>query len=672
MNHDTHHHESTRPVPAAIDAEQAVLGAMMLSDKALADGMEHLDESDFYRRDHRIIFRAICNLRHDGQPADAVTVSAYVEQNHADDLSSAYVIDLANNTTTANVTAYIELVRERATSRRLIEAGTAIVESAFTDTATTAYATALSQVTAIQPRVSLTELPPVDLFDDSLVVDLRPEWCPPHLSEFVFASSRVKGSPPEVLFLSSLIACSMACHDDFRVQPRPNEPGWTEPARLWGMIVGDPSARKSPPMKLALAPLNEMNFRMADRYLGQKRHYEETLKTFHEQEKTRRKAQAKGDVYIAPDETPDNAPEQPRQERIIVHDATIEKLSDMLADNPRGLLYTNDELAGWFASMDMYSKSGSSGRDRSCWLKFYDGGSLIIDRMSRDTTIVDNASMRVLGAIQPDRIRSLASRMDDDGLLQRFIIAVIPPQSRRPSDEPEPADLIKKYNGIVTQLWNTVPGGRQVVRMSPEAMDWQNKLSELTDSLIGNDGLPSMLRSGLAKWAGLFPRLCLTYHMIGCAAGKVYPTSVMLQGTTAERVYNLMRHWILPNAMTFYSGLLGNASPAMSLAKQAANAILGRAMTRVSNRDLTQFVSAWRSSPDWLQRQAIQCLEQSGWLMPARVEDGKRAASWPVNPRVHVEFAAKAARVAYYREQASNLLVELKQAKNARNAAAPD
>src|SRR5690606_28902594 len=76
-----------------------------------------------------------------------------------------------------------------------------------------------------------------------------------------------------------------------------------------------------------------------------------------------------------------------------------------------------DELEGWLRDMIRYS-SGSS--DRPFWLEAYGGRSFTVERVGREPLTVDHLSIGVMGGIQPDRLRNLLLRADDDGLLARF------------------------------------------------------------------------------------------------------------------------------------------------------------------------------------------------------------------------------------------------------------
>jgi replicative DNA helicase len=126
--------DALRVPPHSIDAEQAVLGGLMLDERAWERIADKLDENDFYRKDHRLIFRAIGELANKNLPCDAVTLGEWFESNGLAELvgGTGYVIQLANSTpSAANIAAYAEIVREKSILRQLIDAGTEIVGDGF-------------------------------------------------------------------------------------------------------------------------------------------------------------------------------------------------------------------------------------------------------------------------------------------------------------------------------------------------------------------------------------------------------------------------------------------------------------------------------------------------------------------------------------------------------------
>src|SRR5688572_32330417 len=126
--------DALRVPPQSVEAEQAVIGGLMLAPDSLDRVGDFLTEHDFYRRDHRLIFRAIRDLSDKGRPFDAVTLGEWFESNSLSEQigGTGYLIELASSTpSAANIRAYAEIVREKAVMRQLIEAGTEIVNDGF-------------------------------------------------------------------------------------------------------------------------------------------------------------------------------------------------------------------------------------------------------------------------------------------------------------------------------------------------------------------------------------------------------------------------------------------------------------------------------------------------------------------------------------------------------------
>ncbi len=123
-----------RTPPQDENAEQSVLGAMLLSKDAIADVVEVLRGTDFYRPAHELIYDVVLDLYGRGEPADAITVAA--ELTRAGDLARAggapYVHTLvAGVPVAANAGYYAGIVREKAILRRLVDAGTKIVQIGY-------------------------------------------------------------------------------------------------------------------------------------------------------------------------------------------------------------------------------------------------------------------------------------------------------------------------------------------------------------------------------------------------------------------------------------------------------------------------------------------------------------------------------------------------------------
>ncbi len=124
----------TRVPPHSVEAEQAVLGGLMLDNATWKQVADRLREEDFYRQDHRLIFRAITELFDDGTPFDAVTLAEWLRSRNQLEQAGglAYLATLARDTpTAANVRAYANIVCEHARLRELIRVGTELYNAGF-------------------------------------------------------------------------------------------------------------------------------------------------------------------------------------------------------------------------------------------------------------------------------------------------------------------------------------------------------------------------------------------------------------------------------------------------------------------------------------------------------------------------------------------------------------
>jgi replicative DNA helicase len=125
--------DKLRLPPHSVEAEQSLLGGLMLDQRAWDQVADVLRVEDLYRADHRLIFSAVADLVERNQPPDAVTVSEHLQRNGQLEAAGglAYLARLVEDTpSAANIRAYAKIVRERAMLRKLIEIGGDIAASA--------------------------------------------------------------------------------------------------------------------------------------------------------------------------------------------------------------------------------------------------------------------------------------------------------------------------------------------------------------------------------------------------------------------------------------------------------------------------------------------------------------------------------------------------------------
>ncbi len=126
--------EALKIPPHSVEAEQAVLGGLMLDNQSWDKIADRISHEDFYRHDHRLIFNSLMDLARKDKPFDVLTVSDSLKtQNNLEEAGGeVYLFELANNTpSAANISAYSDIVRERSVLRQLISAAHDIADVAF-------------------------------------------------------------------------------------------------------------------------------------------------------------------------------------------------------------------------------------------------------------------------------------------------------------------------------------------------------------------------------------------------------------------------------------------------------------------------------------------------------------------------------------------------------------
>ena len=123
-----------RSLPQSVEAEQSVIGSMIIDKTAIAKVLEGLEEEDFYRDGHKVIYKTILEMFRTDIAIDLLTLLEYLKS--TDMLERAggvtYITELSSSVpTTANLSAYIKIVTDKSTLRKLIKASTAIIEESY-------------------------------------------------------------------------------------------------------------------------------------------------------------------------------------------------------------------------------------------------------------------------------------------------------------------------------------------------------------------------------------------------------------------------------------------------------------------------------------------------------------------------------------------------------------
>jgi len=213
-------------------------------------------------------------------------------------------------------------------------------------------------------------------------------------------------------------------HDDWLVIPN-----------LWGGVVGRPSMLKTPSLNEALRPLARLEIDAKEAFDNSVNGYEVDLLEYQARKdglksEMKQVASGKGNrsmESVKAEFLQLEEPERPAIHRHKTNDATIEKLSELLNENPCGLLLFRDELVGLLTSWDKPGRES----DRAFFLEAWNGtGAHTTDRIGRGTIFTENLCLSVFGGIQPSKLTSYLYQsmhgLENDGLIQRLQMLVYP------------------------------------------------------------------------------------------------------------------------------------------------------------------------------------------------------------------------------------------------------
>lgn len=369
------------------------------------------------------------------------------------------------------------------------------------------------------PEPISSSLPPVEAFVPGLL--------PPALRGYVFDVAERQQSVPDFVAVAALCGLAALIGNRVRVAPKQND-DWLVVPNLWGAIVGAPSAMKSPAMKSALGPVFGLEEEMrkdweadvkaqgvddALRALEAKEVKKSAEKVYKSEGKDAARA-ILADVVPSGDAAATPCP------RIVVNDATVEKLGELLNENPRGLLLVRDELPGFLSRMEREDFAS----DRAFYLEAFNGdGQFTYDRIGRGRVHIANCTLSLIGGVQPSRIGPIVKGALDgttnDGLIQRLQLAVWPdarPEWKWVDRTPHRA-FLEAYEQVfrgLHALESGSPEHPQVLRFCDLAqkmfVDWMTEIQ--TEARSGK--LSPVLEAHILKMPKTVASLALIFELV--------------------------------------------------------------------------------------------------------------------------------------------------------------
>lgn len=308
--------------------------------------------------------------------------------------------------------------------------------------------------------------------------------------------------PQEYILGAFFANISVAIGNSFQVKIKD---GWNERANLYIVLVGSPASRKSPAISLIGKDLQEIQNYKNFCYRLKLNKYKNELKKYN--------IASKKGVYS-------EEPEKPIRERLIINDFTVEKISELLQQNPSGLLIEADELSGLIKGFNQY-KSG--GNDREFFLSMFDNKSYSVDRKSLDDAlIINNPFLSILGGIQPEKLKNLLNEAKDpnDGFIERLLF--IYPEITRKLEFPENVisyELKERIRNLFYRLddvryWDDVKNTPITIKLSDKANELNKNFYVELEQLVSDNIYPQSFEGVLIKMQKITAKLALNLHLI--------------------------------------------------------------------------------------------------------------------------------------------------------------
>lgn len=491
------------------------------------------------------------------------------------------------------------------------------------------------------PLPMADELPPV--------VPFFPDLLPSRLRPWVMDIAERMNCPPDLVAIPAMVAAGALVGRRVGIRPQ-SRTDWTEVGNLWGCVVARPGSLKSPAANEALAPLRRLEALAAEQNgdaVAKHKAAEAVFKlereaadiTARQALKAKGVKDGHGDAMAA--FTALAEPERPPMKRFLTSDATVEKLGEICADNPDGVMVYRDELLSLFADLDNPEKASARGFFMTGWSG---AESYTFDRIMRGTVRVAAVNLSLCGTTQPIRLASYirdSLKRYDDGMVQRLQLLAWPDFSQefREVDRYPNSDARRTAHDCYTELANLdvqeigaqrddmgASGAVPFLRFCGEAQesfsDWRSGL----ERKVRGDDLSPQLAAHLAKYRGLVPRLALICHLANGGSGPVSLEAAVQSWRWAD--------YLESHARRAYASLsLDSAEAARMIWRRLAKGDLANPFTA---RDIQR--KGW-SGLTGKERVAsgLATLLDADWLMATPIETGGR-------PSIQYSFNPKAMR----------------------------
>ena len=447
-------------------------------------------------------------------------------------------------------------------------------------------------------------------------------------------SSEYASPPPEFTAVPLMVGAAATLGNQWAIAPKAKDLSWKVPPVLWGAIIGRPGTKKSPCMNKALAPLLEIETKLADAHTQRLQKYQSD-KLLHDALLKKAQNQATKTGTVPSLSLP---PEEPQPERLITNDTTVQKLSEILRGSPRGVAVVRDELVGLLEGLEATSQEGA----RAFYLTAWNGTQPYrVDRVARGSFVIPRLSVCVLGGMQPGKLQNYVRQATrggngDDGLMQRFQLLVWPDVSPdwvdvdRTHDQQALDDVMSALTRLRDLTATDVNAKAEMfgdvayLKFDTQAQAHYNEARKWFEVSVRSGALSPTLEAHFSKYPSMIAALALVIHLVDDGFGPVNLDATKKAVAWAQY---LARHAKRAYGAADNSAALAGKTLADKITK-------GGLMSGFTVRDVKR--KGWQNLvKDDDVRAALEWLVDTNWIVGEdRKGSGRPTTVYTINPKV--------------------------------------
>jgi hypothetical protein len=408
-------------------------------------------------------------------------------------------------------------------------------------------------------------------------------------------------------------------------------PGFKVPPVLWLMTLGDPADKKSPGSRPMLTAIKDIEAEDRPRYQKELLDWEGKEAAYASAKKNFLAFSASPDALLgAQAPAVPEMPPQPVPLKITVSDITSQKLVRSAAERPRGLLCYLDEMNSWIRKLT----DKTSGEDRSAWVVSYESEHYEMDRVGAGAIHCENLAVSIYGNIQPQVFKQNLASLAADGLLQRFIPAILRGNKTKLGNPvPEYMTSSRAWENTLRLVYALPP---QTYRMSPQAYEAYREFQSWYEGAKRDERLlnaSSEYMTAFGKLEGTAGRLILMMHLMES------PFSPYVDVEVVHRVVHIVRGYIIPAfryALGELAGVLDDSfdqwmTDYIIQVSSDTQTVDLRSLKRSARRQL-EGKNEWQK--DQYVLDAMHTLEKAGWVLQIDEKMNKHQVVWAINPSI--------------------------------------